>query len=125
MLALNFGDTRSAARTKGGRMEQPQRKDTWISGATYEPYVGRWSRLVAREFLAWLAIPQGARWLDIGCGTGALSQSILDVASPREITGIDPAEGYITFARQQIQDSRVSFRLGDAQALPAASASYD
>ena len=106
-------------------MEHPQRKDTWASGATYEPYVGRWSRLVAREFLAWLAIPPGARWLDIGCGTGALSQTILDMASPREITGIDPSEGYITFARQQIQDSRVSFRLGDAQALPEASASYD
>ena len=106
-------------------MEQPQRKDTWISGAAYEPYVGRWSRLVAREFLAWLAIPQGTRWLDIGCGTGALSQSILDVASPREITGIDPSEGYITFARQQVRDRRVSFRLGDAQALPEAPASYD
>src|SRR5258708_6840842 len=106
-------------------MEQSQRKDTWISGAAYEPYVGRWSRLVAGEFLAWLAIPQGARWLDIGCGTGALSQSILDVASPREITGIDPSEGYITFARQQVRDHRVSFRLGDAQALPEAPASYD
>jgi 2-polyprenyl-3-methyl-5-hydroxy-6-metoxy-1,4-benzoquinol methylase len=76
-------------------MEHPQRKDTWASGAAYEPYVGRWSRLVAREFVAWLAIPQGARWLDIGCGTGALSQAILDVASPREITGIDPSEGYL------------------------------
>jgi len=106
-------------------MEHPQRKDTWASGAAYEPYVGRWSRLVAREFLAWLAIPPGARWLDIGCGTGALSQTILDVASPREITGIDPSEGYITFARQQVPDRRVSFRLGGAQALPEASASYD
>ena len=74
---------------KGGRMEHPQRKDTWASGATYEPDVGRWSRLVAREFLAWLGIPPGARRRQIGCGTGALSQTILDVASPREITGID------------------------------------
>jgi len=106
-------------------MEHPQRKDTWASGATYEPYVGRWSRLVAREFLAWLAIPPGARWLDIGCGTGALSQTILDVASPRQITAIDPSEGYITFARQQVRDRRVRFRLGDVQALPEASASYD
>jgi len=106
-------------------MEQPQRKDPWASGAAYNPYVGRWSRLVAREFLAWLAVPQGAHWLDVGCGTGALSQTILDVASPREITGIDPSEEYITFARQQVQDSRVRFRLGDAQALPEDSASYD
>ncbi len=111
-------------------MEQPQQKDTWASGAAYESYVGRWSRLVARELVArelvaWLTIPQGARWLDIGCGTGALSQSILDVASPHEITGIDPSEGHITFARQQVRDRRVSFRLGDAQALPEAPASYD
>src|SRR5437763_12484809 len=98
-------------------MEQPQQKDRWASGAAYEPYVGRWSRVVARQFVAWLAIPQGARWLDIGCGTGALSQSILDVASPRQITALDPLEGYITFARQQVRDRRVSFSLSHAQLL--------
>src|SRR5256885_13375724 len=122
MLALQFGDARSLAIKKGRPMEQSQQKDTWARGIAYEPYVGRWSRLVAREFVAWLAIPQGARWLDIGCGTGALSQSILEVASPREITGIDPSEEHITFARQQVRDRRVSFRLGDAQALAEAPA---
>src|SRR5437588_10409936 len=106
-------------------MEHAQRKDRWASGAAYEPYVGRWSRVVARQVVAWLGIPQGARWLDIGCGTGALSQTILDVAAPRQITGIDPSEGYITFARQQVRDRRVRFRLADAQALPEAPASYD
>lgn len=30
----------------------------------YEPYVGRWSRRVAQEFLNWLAVPPGSRWLD-------------------------------------------------------------
>jgi hypothetical protein len=65
-------------RQEGKQMSSPERKDTWASGAAYEPYVGRWSRLVAREFLTWLAVPAGARWLDIGCGTGALSQIILD-----------------------------------------------
>src|SRR5215471_5466680 len=49
-LALDCGDARTLGRKKGGRMEQPQRKDPWASGAAYNPYVGRWSRLVAREF---------------------------------------------------------------------------
>ncbi|HLZ81137.1 MAG TPA: hypothetical protein VKP04_05855 [Ktedonobacteraceae bacterium] len=38
------------------------KKEVWASGAAYEPYVGRWSRLVARMFLNWLAIPPGKRF---------------------------------------------------------------
>jgi SAM-dependent methyltransferase len=106
-------------------MIAPERKDTWASGGAYEPYVGRWSRLIAREFLRWLAVPPGACWLDIGCGTGALSQTILEVASPQSVLGVGPSEGYLAFAREQIQDTRVAFRLGDTQALPVESAAYD
>src|SRR5213596_3170313 len=114
-------------RMRGSKREhmQQHRRDAWVNGALYEPYVGRWSRVVAREFVAWLAIPQGARWLDAGCGTGALSQIILEVASPSEVVGIDPSEGYIAFAREQVRDGRVRFRVADSQALPDASASYD
>ena len=53
----------------------PDRRDTWSSGDAYEPYVGRWSRLVARDFLQWLDQPESLRWLDVGCGTGALSET--------------------------------------------------
>jgi ubiquinone/menaquinone biosynthesis C-methylase UbiE len=99
--------------------------EMWINGASYEYYIGRWSRLVARQFLDWLDIPSGAQWLDVGCGTGILSQTILDTASPRIVVGVDPSEEYIQFASKQTQDPRASFRLGDAQALPVKSASYD
>jgi SAM-dependent methyltransferase len=98
--------------------------DVWESGEAYEPYVGRWSRLVAQEFLAWLAMPARARWLDVGCGTGALVQTILDHATPAEVVGIDPSSGYIAYARRTIADRRVRFEVGDARALPVAS-SYD
>jgi ubiquinone/menaquinone biosynthesis C-methylase UbiE len=97
----------------------------WASGTSYESYVGRWSRLVARQFLTWLDVPSGAQWLDVGCGTGALSQTILDIASPQAVLGIDSSEGYTEFAREQIQDPRVAFRLDDAQALPVESAAND
>ncbi len=99
--------------------------DTWASCAAYEPYVGRWSRLVAREFLAWLAAPPGGQWLDVGCGTGALSQTVLEVAAPRVMRGIDQSVGYVTFARAQVRDERASFETGDAQALPVGTASFD
>ena len=96
------------------------RKDVWASGDAYEPYVGRWSRLVAREFLAWLSLPPDQDWLDVGCGTGALSQTVLDNASPRHVVGIDPSDGFVTFARRAVTDQRATFRVGDAQDLPVA-----
>ncbi len=102
-----------------------QQPDVWASGAAYEPYVGRWSRLVAREFLSWLAAPPGRQWLDVGSGTGALAQTILEVASPQKVEGIDQSEGYVGFARQQVVDPRVSFQVGDAQALPFDNATFD
>jgi len=99
--------------------------EIWTQGDSYERYVGRWSRLVAQEFLAWLAVPPGRRWLDVGCGSGALSQTILEVASPGEVKGIDRSEAYVTFAREQIGEARASFDVGDAQALPVETAAYD
>lgn len=99
--------------------------ENWGAGASYERYVGRWSRLVAREFLPWLAAPVGARWADVGCGTGALVGSILSGAAPRSVVGIDRSEGFLETARQQIRDERVRFAAGDAAALPLDTASCD
>jgi SAM-dependent methyltransferase len=101
------------------------RTDAWDSGDAYEPYVGRWSRLVAREFLGWLAVPPGGCWLDVGCGTGALVETILALTAPSEVVGIDPSPAYVDFARDRVNDPRVRFDVGDAQALQAASATFD
>ncbi len=100
-------------------------KSEWASGDAYEPYVGRWSRLVAREFLSWLKAPTNMRWLDVGCGTGALSQTILDGAAPSLVQGVDPSEDYVNYARNQITDSRARFDVGDARTLPYQTASFD
>ncbi len=42
-----------------------QAMETWSSGQAYERYVGRWSRLVAHQFVSWLAISSGQTWADI------------------------------------------------------------
>lgn len=97
-------------------------EDVWASGAAYEPYVGSWSRPVAHAFLAWLAVPPGARWLDLGCGTGALSATILQEGAPRAVVGMDRSAAYVAYARAQMRDTRVGFVRADAQALPLAAA---
>src|SRR5687768_8121480 len=100
-------------------------QETWASGAAYEPYVGRWSRLVAREFLNWLGVAAQSRWLDVGCGTGALTQTILELSAPALVTGIDRSDGFISYAQAHVQDPRASFAVGDAQALPDETPGYD
>lgn len=106
-------------------MPTADRQDVWASGQTYAPYVGRWSRLVGREFVGWLGLPRGLRWLDVGCGTGALSRVILERCAPREVVGIDPSDGYIAYARAHVSDPRARFKVGDARALPFPEAAFD
>ncbi len=97
----------------------------WGGGYAYELYMGRWSRLLAAEFVPWLGVPPDARWLDLGCGTGGLTQTVLERAAPESICALDPAEGFLRHARRRIPDPRVRFKCGDARRLPLQSAVYD
>jgi SAM-dependent methyltransferase len=97
----------------------------WADGEAYEAYVGRWSRRVAGEFVAWLDVPAGRRWLDVGCGAGALTATVLAAADPDEVVGVDPSEGFLTHARATIDDPRATFRTGDARALPVPDDRFD
>lgn len=99
--------------------------DTWSSGESYERYVGRWSRQVAKEFVRWLAVPEHSRWLDVGSGTGALCQTILDLAKPGKVKGIDRSDGFVNTARSQVAHAKVEFQTGDAMSLPAESETFD
>jgi len=106
-------------------MTDTARNDTWALGSAYERYVGRWSRPVADAFLAWIAVPGGRAWLDVGCGTGALSQQILQSQAPARVVGIDASEGFVSHAAAHVSDGRASFRVGDAQALPFSNGEFD
>ena len=99
--------------------------EVWAAGDAYEPYVGRWSRPVAKQFLDWLAVPPGQQWLDIGCGTGALSASVLANAAPARLAGIDPSAAFLEHARSRMPDRRASFKVADAQDLPFGDKEFD
>jgi len=101
------------------------RKDRWTGGDSYESYVGRWSRGVAVEFVDWLDAAPGRSWLDLGCGTGALTTAILGRAEPASVVGIDPSPSFIDHARAATPDRHAVFLTGDALALPLAAGSAD
>jgi SAM-dependent methyltransferase len=103
---------------------EPKMEDPWILGDAYEGYIGRWSRLVAPRFLAWLDRPHGQRWLDVGCGTGALLQAILDHATPSTVVGVEPSAGFLATARERL-GARAELRQGDAASTGLADAAVD
>jgi SAM-dependent methyltransferase len=103
----------------------PATPDRWSDAAEYERYVGRWSRLVAREFLGWIAVPWRQRWLDVGCGTGALSQTILARTQPAEVLGVDRSLAYAVAASRAVRENRARFATADAQALPVGGSRFD
>lgn len=100
-------------------------REVWSGGDAYEAYVGRWSRGVAQTFLHWLDLPGGRHWLDVGCGTGALTSTILDLAEPTHVVGVDPSHGFVTGARARIGDTRSSLLIGDGRSLPFADSGFD
>ncbi len=87
-------------------------------GAAYERSGGAWSRLAGDIFLDWLAPRPGLRWIDVGCGTGALTELLVERCAPAEVQGIDPSEGQLAFARTRPASRVAQFRQGDAMALP-------
>jgi SAM-dependent methyltransferase len=108
-------------------MSTTARHDAWSAGESYERYMGRWSRLIAARFLDWLDAPKEAAWLDLGCGTGALTQTILARAMPRSIVAVDQSADFVAHARAATSDAqvRMRFEVADAQKLPLPDASVD
>jgi SAM-dependent methyltransferase len=100
-------------------------REAWADGEAYEAYVGRWSRRVGTEFVRALAVPPGRRWLDVGCGTGALTATVLAGTDPARVVGVDPAAAFVACARARVGDARVSFGVGDARSLPLLDGAVD
>jgi len=99
--------------------------DRWTSGAHYDGWMGRWSRLLAQEFVSWLAAPAGLRWIDVCCGSGVVTQTIGERAGPHSVTGVDASSEQIEFARQSRARPNVNFETGDAMALRFPDARFD
>ena len=98
--------------------------DLWQSGDPYEFYMGRWSKLVADQFVDWLLPKPGRKWLDVGCGTGSLSEAIIHRHDPETVISIDQSEGFIRTAQQRLGNKAIC-KVGDALSLPLDDASID
>ena len=106
-------------------MAESSRHDGWQAGDSYDAYMGRWSRQIAPRFLDWLDTAESLDWLEVGCGSGALSATIFDQCNPRSLVAIDPSDGFVSTARKKVPDKRAEFCVGDAQDIALDTASRD
>jgi SAM-dependent methyltransferase len=100
-------------------------RDLWESASAYETFMGRWSRELARAFVMWLGMPPGLHWLEVGCGTGALTSGILEIGRPASVVATDASEQFIGHARAALPDHRVQFHPASADKLPTRVGGYD
>jgi SAM-dependent methyltransferase len=94
-------------------------------GAAYEQMMGLWSRLVGEVFIDWLRPAPKLRWLDVGCGNGAFSQLISDRCDPGHLSGVDPSEAQLAYARSRLPNREVDFITGNAMDLPFEDKQFD
>jgi SAM-dependent methyltransferase len=106
-------------------MTHEDKSQVWAAGDNYEPYVGRWSRLVAADFLHWIDVGTGEKWVDVGCGTGALTHTILATQDPTFVMGVDRSEQFLRHARDRTRGELALFAVSDGQALPVVSEAFD
>lgn len=99
-------------------------QDSWRSGDPYEYYMGRWSKRVAERFVAWLSPRPGLRWLDVGCGSGALSATVITRCRPGTVIAIDQSADFARTAQRRL-GSKASCKVGSALSLPVEDASTD
>jgi len=113
-----------AAEREDVKMSEAEAKMFSMS-AGYERYMGRWSRLLAQEYIAFAGVKDGDRVLDVGTGTGSLGSAIESRMPAARIVGVDPSEGFIAYARKNAKSERAQYEVGDAQALKFKDASFD
>ena len=106
-------------------MMQSIKIDKWTSGAHYDQWMGRWSRLLAREFLKWLDFPAGMKWIDVCCGSGVVTEAIVELSAPASVAGVDASAEQIRFACEHRAYPNVSFETGDATALRFPDSGFD
>lgn len=95
----------------------------WERADAYEGFMGRWSRVVARTAIDEADVEIGGRCLDVGCGVGSLSSTVLERSRPDALIAVDRSAAFLRAAARR--EPTLTVVHADASRLPFATASFD
>ena len=101
---------------------------SWSNKKLYEEFMGKWSLKIAKKFIDWLKENYSIRnkkWLDVGCGTGALTFEIAKSTQPISVLGIDPSMEYLPINPSQYVNDKIKFNVGFGDNLSISLSDYD
>lgn len=92
-----------------------------VGGDAYDDFMGRYARVLAPSFADFAGVGPGARVLDVGAGTGALTAELL--ARGATAVAADPSPEFVTVLRERFPELPV--HEAPAEALPFAAGEFD
>jgi ubiquinone/menaquinone biosynthesis C-methylase UbiE len=94
-----------------------------ISGDSYDRFVGRYSRKLAPQLIAFAGLKPGMRALDVGCGSGLLTSALADRLGAASVAAADPSEPLLAACAERVPGADV--RRASAEELPWRDESFD
>jgi SAM-dependent methyltransferase len=89
----------------------------------YDRFMGRYSVPLAPRFAEFAGVVAGQRALDVGCGTGALTQELVTRLGAGMVRAVDPSEVFVAAVRSRL--AVVQVECGVAEKLPHADQLFD
>ena len=94
-----------------------------VSADAYGQFMGRFSRPLAEQFVDLVGVEPGQRVLDVGCGSGALTEVLVSRVGVDRVSAVDPSESFVEVVRSAYPSMDVH-RSG-AESLPFPARSFD
>ena len=94
-----------------------------VAADAYDAFMGRWSRLLSAAFADFAGVATGMRVVDVGCGTGALTEHLVARIGPAAVTGVDPSKSFVAAMRHRFPG--IDVHEASAERLPLEDRTFD